>query len=86
MDQLIYMKSIVDMERSSIVICNLEHKIIYMNPAAARRYEKRGGSNLIGKSLMNCHNEKSNKIIQEVIDWFGKSKENNMIYTYYNEK
>lgn len=86
MDKLIYMKSIVDMERAAIVICNLDHKIIYMNPAAVRRYEKRGGSNLIGKSLMNCHNEKSNKIIQEVIDWFGKNKENNMIYTYYNEK
>ncbi|NLK23180.1 MAG: hypothetical protein GX309_04145 [Clostridiales bacterium] len=51
MDKLIYMKSIVDMERAAIVICNLDHKIIYMNPVAVRRYEKRGGSNLIGKLL-----------------------------------
>lgn len=26
MDKLIYMKSIVDMERATIVICNLDHK------------------------------------------------------------
>ena len=26
MDKLIYMKSIVDMERAAIVICNLDHK------------------------------------------------------------
>lgn len=81
-----YMKSIIDMDRSSVVICSLDHKIIYMNPAAIGRYEKRGGKDLIGKSLMNCHNEKSNEIIKNVIDWFAKSAENNMIYTYHNEK
>lgn len=81
-----YIKSVIDMDRSSVVICSLDHEIIYMNPAAIKRYEKRGGKNLIGKSLMNCHNEKSNAIIEKVIAWFGKSTENNMIYTYYNEK
>lgn len=81
-----YIKSVIDMDRSSVVICNLDHKIIYMNPAAIKRYEKRGGKDLIGKSLMGCHNEKSNEIIEKVVAWFGKSTENNMIYTYYNEK
>lgn len=81
-----YMKSVIDMDRSSVVICSLDHDIIYMNPAAIVRYEKRGGKDLIGKSLMNCHNEKSNEIIQKVVAWFGQSIGNNMIYTYYNEK
>lgn len=81
-----YMKSIIDMDRASVVICSLDHKIIYMNPAAIRRYAKRGGKDLIEKSLMNCHNEKSNQIIEKVIAWFESSTENNIIYTYYNEK
>lgn len=81
-----YMKSVIDMDRSSVVICSLDHEIIYMNPAAIVRYEKRGGKDLIGKSLLNCHNEKSNAIIQKVVAWFGQSIDNNMIYTYYNEK
>lgn len=81
-----YMKSVIDMDRSSVVICSLGHEIIYMNPAAIVRYEKRGGKDLIGKSLMNCHNEKSKEIIEKVVAWFGKRTENNMIYTYHNEK
>lgn len=81
-----YMKSVIDMERASVVICNLQHKIIYMNPAAIRRYQKHGGSELIGKRLMDCHNEDSRKKIEKVVEWFGKNEENNMIYTFYNEK
>lgn len=79
-------KSIMDMERASVVICNLEHEILYMNPAAIERYQKRGGAQLIGKSLLNCHNDHSNGIIQKVIDWFLEDDSHNMIYTYYNEK
>ena len=43
-----YFKSIVDQERVSVVICNLQHEIIYMNPAAIKNYAKRGGEALIG--------------------------------------
>jgi len=81
-----YMKSVIDMDRAAVVICSLDHTIIYMNPAAVRRYAKRGGKALIGRSLLECHNEKSNEMIEKVVAWFGKSAENNMIYTYYNEK
>ena len=28
-----YFKSIIDQERVSVVICSLQHEIIYMNPA-----------------------------------------------------
>ena len=44
-----YFKSIVDQDRLSIVICDLEHTIIYMNPAAVEDYHKYGGAALIGK-------------------------------------
>ena len=39
-----YFKSIVDQDRLSIVICDLEHTIIYMNPAAIKDYHKYGGA------------------------------------------
>ena len=70
MDLSQYLKSIIDMDRASVVICNLDHEIIYMNPAAIGRYHKSGGVKLIGKSLLDCHNEKSNEMIRKVIAWF----------------
>ena len=35
-----YFKSIIDMDQCAVVVCNLVHEIIYMNPAAAERYAK----------------------------------------------
>ena len=78
-------KSIIEQDRSPIVICNLQHEIIYMNPAAIKNYEKRGGEKLIGQSLLGCHNKESNEKISRVVDWFAASPENNLVYTFYNE-
>ena len=69
-----YFKSIIDQDRSSIVICNLKHEIVYMNPTAIKNYEKRGGEKLIGRSLLNCHNAESVKRIQEIVDWLQQMK------------
>ena len=52
-----FYKSIVDQDRAAVVICNLKHEIIYMNPVAVHSYEKWGGDKLIGKSLLECHNQ-----------------------------
>lgn len=81
-----YFKSIIDQERVSVVICNLQHEIIYMNPAAIKNYAKRGGEALIGKSLLACHNPESNKRIQQVVDWFASDVNHNIVYTSYNVK
>jgi PAS domain S-box-containing protein len=79
-------KSVLEADRAAVVICDLEHTIIYMNPAAVERYAKWGGKDLMGRSLMNCHTEKSREMIQKVIDWFRASKDNNIVYTFFNEK
>ena len=79
-------KSVLEADRAAVVICDLEHKIIYMNPAAIHRYEKWGGKDLLGKSLLDCHNEKSREMIQKVVGWFRESKDNNLVYTSYNQK
>lgn len=81
-----FFKSVIDQDRSAIVICNLQHEIIYMNPAAVKRYEKSGGEKLTGKSLLACHNKNSEEKIKQVTEWFAASKDNNLVYTFYNEK
>ena len=81
-----FFRSIVEQERCAVVICNLQHEIIYMNPAAVQRYDKRGGAGLVGSSILDCHNEKSGEIIRKVIAWFSESTQHNILYTYRNEK
>lgn len=81
-----FFKSLVDEDKSAVVICNLNHAIIYMNPAACERYSKRGGAALLGTNLLDCHNSKSNEMIHKVLEWFRLSKANNRIYTSYIEK
>ena len=81
-----YFKSVIDQDRSAVVICNLEHEIIYMNPSAIENYKKGGGRELIGQSLLNCHNQASRDKIERVIQWFQSSPEHNIVYTFYNQK
>lgn len=82
----IYFQSIVDQDLCAVVICNLEHEIIYMNPAAKTRYAKQGGAALVGSSLLECHNTHSREQIQQVMSWFQESIDHNRIYTFHNEK
>ena len=61
------MKSMIDMDMVAIGICNLDHQIIYMHPAAVKNYEKYGRENLMGKRLLGCHNMRSKEIIEKVV-------------------
>ncbi len=81
-----YFKSIIDQDACSVVVCNIEHTIIYMNPAADANYKKRGGRELVGKSILECHNPHSVERIKQVIAWFAKDKNNNKVHTFFNEK
>ncbi len=75
-------KSIIDRDNAAIVVCDTDSVIVYMNPSAVKRYHR----DLTGKSLRDCHNAKSNEMIDKVISWFKKSSDNNIIFTYHNEK
>lgn len=81
-----YFKSVIDADEAPVVICDLSHTVVYMNPTAVKRYEKRGGAALIGRSLMGCHNADSKDKIERVIAWFKKDPANNKVYTFLNEK
>lgn len=86
MDISFFLKSVVDSDDAPVVICDTEHRIIYMNPSAVERYSKKGGAALVGKSLLDCHNSDSNEKIKAVIQWFKQSRDNNKVFTFHNPK
>lgn len=80
----VFFKSVIDKDRAAVVICDLSHTIIYMNPAALERYKKHG--DLTGKSLMNCHGTISREKIEQVVEWFKADENHNIVYTNHNGK
>jgi PAS domain-containing protein len=81
-----FYKSVLDQDRAAVVICNLKHEIIYMNPSAIEHYQKWGGEKRIGASIFDCHNEESREKIQRVVDWFSEDESHNIVYTFHNEE
>lgn len=81
-----YFKALVEKDREPIVIADINHIIVYMNEVAIFRFAKRGGADLIGKSLLHCHNEKSCELIKSVVESFVADENLNYVYTYYSEK
>ena len=79
-------KSVLEADTAPVVLCDTEHVIVYMNPVAIARYADRGGAALVGKSLLDCHNERSCALIAGVVDWFRASPAHNRVYTYHNPK
>lgn len=65
-----FFKSVIDADNAPVVICNTEHKIVYMNPAAVKNYH----TDLTGKSIKSCHNADSNSKIDRVVDCLKKVK------------
>ncbi|MBQ9941166.1 MAG: PAS domain S-box protein [Clostridia bacterium] len=75
-------KSILEQDTSPIVVCDLNDIIVYMNPTAKRIYHK----DLTGSNLKDCHNEKSNEMIDKVVSWFKESRDHNSVFTFYSRK
>ena len=81
-----FYRSVLEADRAPVVLCDLDHTIIYMNPAAKKRYTRFGGDALLGKCLLDCHNEASCRSILKVVEWFGESADNDLVHTFYNQK
>ncbi len=86
MNLLPYLKSVLEQDRAPVVLCDLNHTVLYMNPAAGERYAKNGGMALVGRSLLDCHSPKANEMIARVVEWFGADRSHNLIYTFRNDK
>ncbi len=51
----------------AITVCDENGIITYLNDKSADDLKKYGGQSLVGKSLFDCHNEKSNEIIRFIL-------------------
>lgn len=52
----------------NIIVCDNDGVIIYMNKTAILNYTDEGGKGLIGRNLMDCHNQRSKDIIQHILE------------------
>ena len=75
-------QSMIEQDTAPVVVCDMNSNIVYMNPSAIRQYHR----DLTGCNLKDCHNEASNRKIDEVLGWFQKSKDNNQVFTYHDPK
>ena len=76
------LKRIAEQDRAPIVVCDMLSTVVYMNPAAVAHYKR----DLTGKSVKSCHPADANEKIERVLAWFRKSCDNNVVYTYHNDK
>jgi len=59
------MAAILESLKAPILFADTEHVTRYMNHTAIAHYE--GGEDLIGRSLLECHNEESQKSMKEIL-------------------
>lgn len=79
-------QSLADLDPTPLVLCDLDHKIVYMNSAAINSYKKYGGEALLGRCLLNCHNEESKRRIEQILGWFQADPANNRVHTFFSEE
>lgn len=77
-----FFKSVIEQDTASVVICDLQGAVVYMNPAAKSHYKK----DITGENIADCHNADSNEKIRRVLEWFKADKTHNKVYTFRNEK
>ena len=58
--------AILDSQRDPILFADTEHVTRYMNQAAVAHYAE-DGEDLIGRSLLDCHNERSRQMMVEIL-------------------
>ena len=75
-----FFKSYIDTEEQPVVICDLDYRIVYINNAAAEKYEKYGGFDLVGKPLRSFTTIEGESKINMVVEWFKESQENNNVF------
>ena len=71
------MAAILDNLKNPLLFVNTEHTILYMNKAAIAHYDQ--GLALIGTSVLDCHNQHSQKIIIEILAAMQDGEEERLI-------
>ena len=68
---------ILDSLVDPVLFADIKHTVVYMNSAAVDHYT--GGESLMGTSLLDCHNEDSQKKMIEVLAALRAGEEERLI-------
>ena len=79
-----FFRSVIEQDTAPIVLCDLNHTVLYLNPTAAKRYGYAGGADMVGKSLLICHNSRSKELIENCLAWFASDEEHNIVHESFN--
>ncbi len=71
------MAALLDSLKDPVLFADRGHTILYMNRAAVSHYKE--GESLVGRSLFDCHNEKSRETIIEVLAAMEAGEEERLI-------
>lgn len=71
------MAAILDSLKAPVLFADTEHVTRYMNKAAVAHYDE--GESLIGRSLLDCHNEQSQRQIIEILAAMQAGEEEQLI-------
>jgi nitrogen-specific signal transduction histidine kinase len=71
------MTAILDSLIEPVLFADAKHVIRYMNKAAVEHYDD--GDRLLGRSLLDCHNDRSRETIAEALAEFSSGAEERLI-------
>jgi DUF438 domain-containing protein len=71
------MAAILDSLMDPVLFADTEHVTRYMNKAAIAHYEE--GESLIGRSLLECHNERSQQMMIEILAAMHEGRDERLI-------
>ena len=57
----------IDEFDGAVTVCDREGIVVYMNEFSKRQFVKYDGDDLIGKSLLDCHSEKSREMLKKML-------------------
>ena len=77
MTDVAILAALLDSLKDPILFADTDHVTRYMNAAAIAHYS--GGEELIGRSLLDCHNEQSQQMMIEILAAMGEGEEERLI-------
>ncbi|MCR5600259.1 MAG: hypothetical protein K6G33_05920 [Ruminococcus sp.] len=78
-----FFKGIIDSEEGPIVLCNLDYRIIYENPAAIKYYAP--ASPLTGRLLETLMDEEMMSKVIMSVEWFKEDEQNNRVFAFHDD-
>lgn len=79
-----FFKGIIDSEDGPIIICNLDYRIIYVNPAADSYYA--AAAPLGGRLLSTLLDEEMMSKVVMSVEWFKEDRQNNKVFAMHEKK